>query len=199
MTELEIMIRAKQYIDLLAKGINPRTGENVGETDVVNDPNVIRCLYYVSGVLQKVIDNGGEVASKAAKKKKRSELPDFDLTDEQKSALIPKATQQSVSRIAASINELIDSEKMKKLKASTISDWLVSIGMLKSVEQSNGKHRKVPTNEGIYLGMHEKEFVDGSGVVQLYTAYDTTAQQFIFDNLDSVIEFAKQEKSAKEQ
>ena len=55
MTEIEILRHAKSYIDKLAKGINPITDQAVNENDVVNNVRVSRCLFYVSDVLDKVI------------------------------------------------------------------------------------------------------------------------------------------------
>lgn len=39
MTELEIMIRAKKYIENLANGIDPLTGQPAREDDIVNNMN----------------------------------------------------------------------------------------------------------------------------------------------------------------
>ena len=64
MTDLEMMQRAKQYIDSLANGYDPLSGKPVKDDDVVNQVRISRCLFYVSGVLQKVIDNGGEIQRK---------------------------------------------------------------------------------------------------------------------------------------
>ena len=58
-TELEILIHAKGYLDKLANGINPLTDEPLPETDVVNQVRISRCLFYVSGVLRQVIEQGG--------------------------------------------------------------------------------------------------------------------------------------------
>ena len=61
MTELEIMQRAKMYLDKLAQGIDPISGDEVPEDSVLNNVRLARCFFYVSGILQQVIDNGGTV------------------------------------------------------------------------------------------------------------------------------------------
>ena len=94
MTELESMQRAKLYIDALANGYNPLSGQPVRDDDVVNQVRVSRCLLYVSGVLQKVIDNGGEVQKK---KVPRSQKAPFALLPEQIAQLKPHSFQQSAS------------------------------------------------------------------------------------------------------
>ena len=194
MTELEIMQRAKQYIDALANGYDPLSGQPVRDDDVVNQVRVSRCLFYVSGVLQKVIDNGGEVQKK---KVPRSQKAPFALLPEQIAQLKPHSFQQSASRITASINELIDTEKMQKLKTTDITVWLLSIGMLTEVESVNGRKRKVPTPNGEMLGMKETSFINDQGVLTQYTVYDKNAQQFIFDNMETLIAFIREREAEK--
>ena len=57
--DLKVVAHAKEYIDDLARGINPLTKEEVTENDVVNQVRISRCLYYVSDVLEAVLHNGG--------------------------------------------------------------------------------------------------------------------------------------------
>ena len=63
MTELEIMQRAKMYMDKLAQGIDPISGQEVPNDSVLNNVRLARCFFYVSGVLDQVIANGGRVTS----------------------------------------------------------------------------------------------------------------------------------------
>ena len=44
MTELEKIEYAKSYIDKLANGINPLTGQPVADSDIVNHVRISRCL-----------------------------------------------------------------------------------------------------------------------------------------------------------
>lgn len=64
MTELETLERARMYVNKLANGVNPLNDEPVGDDDVVNNVRISRCLFYVSSVLEKVIENSGEVKPK---------------------------------------------------------------------------------------------------------------------------------------
>ena len=54
----------KLFGNSLANGYDPLSGNLVRDDDVVNQVRISRCLFYVSGVLQKVIDNGGEIQRK---------------------------------------------------------------------------------------------------------------------------------------
>ena len=61
MTDLEILTHAKTYLDKLADGVDPLSGEPVKDDDIVRNDRISKCLLYVSGVLTRVIENGGEV------------------------------------------------------------------------------------------------------------------------------------------
>lgn len=193
MTELEIMMRAKMYIESLANGIDPLTGQEVRADDIVNNVRISRCLFYVSGVLQKVIDNGGAVQRKSSG---RSGKADFFLTDEQKQSLAPESYAQSSSKITAAINSKIDDSVMKKLKVTTLNKWLVSAGLLMEITEPSGRTRKAPTPDGEMIGLSETVFTDNKGT-HSYVIYDRNAQQFIFDNIDAIIEFARLEAIEK--
>ena len=85
MTELDILIHAKDYIDKLAQGIDPISGQEVPEDSVINQARLVRCFFYVSGVLQKVIDNGGTVVQPPKKKSGRAY---FQITDEMRKNVV---------------------------------------------------------------------------------------------------------------
>ena len=65
MTELEIMQRAKMYLDKLANGINPVTDQPASDSDCINQVRISRCLFYVSDVLRRVavFESGVEKSS----------------------------------------------------------------------------------------------------------------------------------------
>ena len=57
MTELDTLKRAKMYIDSLARGVDPVSGQLAEEDSVINNVRISRCLFYVSDVLEKVISD----------------------------------------------------------------------------------------------------------------------------------------------
>ena len=195
MTDLEILQRAKQYIDSLANGYDPLSGNPVRDDDVVNQVRISRCLFYVSGVLQKVIDNGGEIQRKKQPKPPKPVKEPFFLTHEQIALLRPQNTALSATKVAAIANELIDDEHMQKLKGTDIAGWLLSVGLLQEVESATGRKRKVPTPNGEMLGMKETSLINEHGVPTQYTVYDKNAQQFIFDNMETLIAFIREREA----
>ncbi len=195
MTELEIMKLAKQYIDALANGTDPLSGKPVQNGDVVNQMRISRCLFYVSGVLQKVIDNGGEVQKKRIPRRQKAL---FSLTAEQASQLKPHTAAVSASRIVSVLNGLIDAEHTQKLKARELNDWLLSAGMLTEVQNADGVKRKIPTPDGERLGIRGTALTDEKGTARQFNVYDRQAQQFVFDNVDALSAFLQRTAAEEE-
>lgn len=193
MNDLDVMKRAKQYIESLAKGIDPITGNEVGENDAVNNVRISRCLFYTAEVLQKVIDNGGEVQRE---KLKRSERAEFALTDEQSAALKPADDALFISKVVNIINGQIDELTMKKLQAKTVNDWLMEHGLLTEVI-INGKPHKNPTSEGEAVGISLHSYFSREGLPIKGCVYSPEAQQFIFDNIDAIAAFAAEKNARK--
>jgi hypothetical protein len=54
MTELETIAHAKSYLEKMANGINPLTGEAVPETDLINQVRISRCLFFVSDICNNI-------------------------------------------------------------------------------------------------------------------------------------------------
>ena len=182
MTELEIMQHAKDYLDKLAKGIDPLTGREVPEGEIINNVRISRCLFYVSDVLRQVIENGGVIGAPA----KRGELAPYTLPFEARSRYAFGDWPLRVSQIAQRLNELVDLSTMQKLKTTSITKFLLQSGLLFEEEGPSGKKSKCPTEAGWKLGISPQQ---RTGLNGDYTAvvYDRQAQQFILDNLDAII------------
>ena len=181
MTELETMQRAKMFIDYLANGINPLDGHPLPEGEIVNHVKVARCLFYVSNVLQQVIQNGGSVE----KKPKGTKEP-FYLDAVRRSEFQISQKPIPITAIRERINSRIDSDTMLQLKHKSMISWLLNVGILKEEPGYDGKMKKYPTEAGIGIGiqLEHRMVMHGSYDVIVYSPQ---AQQFILDNLDGII------------
>ena len=182
MMDLEIMQHAKEYLDKLAKGIDPLTGREVPEGEIINNVRISRCLFYVSDVLRQVIENGGI----QVKTVKSSEKAPFALSFEDRARYSFGDWPATVSVIAQRLNELVDLSTMQKLKTTSITAFLMQSGLLFEEESPNGSRNKRPTEAGKNLGITTAVRNGQNGE---YTAviYSKEAQQFILDNLDAIV------------
>ena len=190
MTELETIKRAKMYIDKLANGINPLDDSNLPESDIVNNVRIARCFFFVSDVLNKVIENNGVIRMQNKYK------ADFSISFEEIQKFSFSDTPIPVTKIAERINALIDVENMKKITYNNICDWLVAVEILKIETNAEGKNRKKPSESGREMGISTEERIGNKGS---YTAvlYNRKAQQFIVDNIDAIMHLMSEKKMSK--
>lgn len=179
---LELLKHAKNYIEKMANGINPLTGENIPEDELLNNIRISRCLFYVNNILEEVYINGGINKSKS----KKATMP-FNITKEQLAHYEYNEDDLAISHIVSKINYLVDNPNMKTLKTKDVCSWLVSIGLLEEIER-NGKKSKVPTQEGKDLGMYLEHRFGYYGDYDI-VMYPKEMQEFIIDNIRSLLDF----------
>ena len=184
MTELETMQRAKMYLDQLARGIDPITGGPLPTGCGLDQQRLGRCFTYVSGVLDKVIANGGVVGTPVRTRP-------FRLTPQQRSQVQLSEFPMTVSEWINALYRAAANPEMKKLSAIAVTDWLVSRGMMAKVTDENGRTQRLPTENGKRLGISTKTRQGPDGEYQA-VFYDLNAQRFLLDNLDAII--ARSEK-----
>lgn len=183
MTELEKLERAKMYIDSLAQGENPLSGERLPEEDIVNNIRIARCLFYVSEVLGKVIDGGGRAGAK------RNGRKPFYIDSEKAMKFEYSKRPVAVSEIAKRINALCDDDEMKKFSYKSITGYLISIGLLEEISLPDGKSEKRPTSQGNEIGIFVEER-QGENRSYRVVVYNILAQEFIINNLESIFAFS---------
>lgn len=177
---LELLNRAKEYIEKLANGINPTTGELISNDSVINDIKIIRCLFFVKDVLEVNIKQCEK------SKKKINKIP-FNLTREELNNYSFENINLPISKIAKKLNELKSDEYMDKLKITDLTKWLMSIGLLE-IKEHNGKNIKLPTEEGKKMGMI-LEHRSGSYGNYSIVLYKKEMQEFIINNFECLIDF----------
>ena len=188
MTELEKIRTTKKYIDNLSKGISPIEGETIPENDIILNTKVSKSLAYVSVVLKRVIENGGIKAakSKPVKKIRNSQKLPFAVTKEQLKNFPYSEKPISVSEIARSINTLIDTNKMRSIAYTDITNWLISVGILYEAEGSEGKIKRQPTDEGLKLGISTEQR-EKEGKAYIIVVYNKDAQEYIIESMDEIL------------
>lgn len=183
MTELETMQRAKMYMDKLANGIDPIKDTELPGDSALNNVRLARCFFYVSDVLGRVIENGGNVGAKP----KTPKLPEFSATAEAVARVPISQEPLRITQFVEHINAVLGNPQMKKLSTTTITNWLLSKGILEKRAGADGNAQRLPTETGIMLGLFMEV---RRGQYGEYTAvlYGAEAQKFILDNLEAILE-----------
>ncbi len=183
MTELEKMMRAKMYINKLANGIDPLTDGEMPDDKVLNNVRISRCFFYVSEILSKIIENGGEVGRKQFVK-----ISPFIITDEQLEKVEVSEQPVGVQVISKRINEVID-DSVKKCSAVHISSWLLNEGYLSEIIRAD-KKVKIATDKGISIGIRTVDSVSVTGIGYKKNVYDAGAQRFVISNITNIENFS---------
>lgn len=182
MTELEIMQRAKMYMDKLAQGIDPISDQEMPEDSVLNNVRLARCFFYVSGVLDQVIACGGNV--------KKTPKKDFYVTEEELCRVAVSQEPIRITQFVDRIMDVINDPDRKKLKTTTITDWLIEKGFMTKQPAADGKAKRLPTAMGEQIGLTVKLREGQYGTYQA-VCYSEDAQRFLLDHLQEMLQAEK--------
>ena len=187
MTEKDKIILARKYVDYLSHGFNPLDESPVGKDDIVRNERISRCLMFVSDILGKVIENEEAPQVKAANKRSGKKEA-FFLDEAERRRFIFSDTPVTVSDIAKGLSALRDESRYTVLSGAAISEWLTITGFLIEKITDDGKSRYFVTDEGEKLGIFSEKRISKNNMPYFVNLYMRSAQEFIVDNLDAVIE-----------
>ena len=169
--------KANNIILKLANGIDPVNGEVIENDNVLNDPRMIRCFFFVSKVLENVI--AGEY-SKASKKTK------FIITDEQKDSMIFTEGEIGVNEISKCINQNINPLISKKVTGNLINRGLKRMGILSEINNDDGTRRTAINETSHNYGFIEIER-NYNGRKYFQVVANDIGKKFILDNIEEVL------------
>jgi hypothetical protein len=153
--DVEKMENAKTVLTGIAKGVDPLTGEAIKEDIFLNDPRIIRCFYYVTEVLDNVMNSSYGKSSK---------LPYFIITKDQKDMVRFPDVKIGVNEFSRQINLCIDQNTSKKLTGMEMNRRLRKMGILgEGVNAASVKMRTVTNANSANYGFElEKRTFNGT-------------------------------------
>lgn len=169
------------YLQRIADGNNPVNNMPADDDTVLNNPNVIRCMYFVKEVLEEVKRNNGHIGKNA----KRSDKLDFPVE-----ALTAFAYREDkpISKLVGQINESIDDRINLKLSYKPILQWLKLNGFLvEEFSQEFNKTVTLPTDKGHQIGIRAERRNSATGVEYMYVIYGKQAQEYIVQNMATIL------------
>ncbi len=181
MENLRILKHARHYIASMAEGINPLTGEYASPDDTVSQERIQKCCAYVAGILDKLIENGGSFSNE--------KIP-FAITPRQCMEVKISKKPIGINDFAKRINAVTE-KNMIGISGAMITSWLAENGYLtveKIVQMKETvKTRKVVNEQSEKLGITAVQSVNSSGEAYERLLYSDTAQKFILNNLDKIV------------
>ena len=113
----------------------------------------------------------------------------FEITQAELSKFEFSETPLMISQITNRINALKFNTSAARLKATDITEWLLSVGILKAVS-SDAKRHKMPSDIGNKIGISVEQRSSSNGEYCV-ALYNIEAQKFIIDNLHAIIKIIR--------
>lgn len=169
------------YLQRIAEGNNPINNTPADEDSVLNNPNVIRCMFFVKEVLEEVKRNNGYIG----KKSKKSEKLDFPM---EVLASFSYKEDKAISKFVEQINESVDESVYKKVNYKSITQWLKFNGFLQEeYSQEFCKNITVPTEKGSQIGIQSERRNSGKGAEYMLVIYGKQAQEYLVKNMEKIL------------
>lgn len=163
---------AIKYVERIAEGHNPVNNMPLENEDVLNNPNIIRCMYFIKDVLEEVRRNDGIVGGKSSKE---PTLPfPTEILDN-----FTYSEDKSITHVLNQIYEPIADMNVKKVSVTKVTATLKEEGyLLDEPNPETGKTRKVPSIKGRELGIYivEREY---NGRMYQSVTYNRNAQEYV--------------------
>ncbi len=202
MDKLQVIKRAKAYMDMLSDGIDPICGESVENDSALQQERLRKCFSFISGILDEIIKTNGIVSLPATEssqgytvvKKKAA----FSISSRQRSDIQITGNPIIPSAFIKNINSVVDTEIMEKLSLTTINSWLLKHGYLteSKVPAVINRNIKTVTPLSAQIGIIEKTVINPkTGEAKPQLLFSQQAQEFILNNIESIVssEISKRE------
>lgn len=135
--------KANDLILKLANGISPVDDEAIKGDNLLNDPRMIRCFFYISNVLDNLVK--GEY-SKATNRLK------FIITDEEKANITFTLGEIGANEISKCINKNINPLISKRTTGNLINRGLKRMEILTEVINDDGSKRTAVNEKSVDYG-----------------------------------------------
>lgn len=186
MTELEKIRYTKEFIDKLANGINPLDETLIPDGDLLNNVRISRCMFYVSGILEKVCEDMSAPVKK--KRIKNADKEPFFVGADQAAKFQYDEGGLALGDIVKRLNELIDLDVMQRVRSGYISDWLASENLVTVTVAENAQAYKRVTEEGKAFGLKEEFRFGSNGMKYTIIVLDINAQKRIVEQINAIAE-----------
>jgi len=172
MADLELLNKAQDYIEKLANGINPLNGEKITDESVLNNIEIIRCLFHANYVLKQVIDNDGEIGRKK-QHTKTAFVYDEELIKQVYISPIPIVLSQIVTNIRSVFKNM-------RLYYKDVAPILYNKGIL--IDNPTGNPKFMASPEAADFGIWSEIKKGHRGEYQK-TLFDEDGQRYVLECL----------------
>lgn len=179
--EARKLSRSIEILKAIADGVNPFTNDCLEDNTIFNDARMVRCLYYVIEVLEKV--NRGEIGQQVFRK----DLP-FMITPEEKSKIVLPEENIGVNAFAKCVNQVINPNRSKKLTGTVLNNQLKKMGILSEEKTSEGKTQTVTNVNSSQYGIETMK-IDYNGATYDKVVFNEKGKRFLIEHLEEIMSY----------
>lgn len=176
MTERDKIQKAKEVLLKIAHGTNPITGNEMEGEEILNDPRIIRCFYFVADILQNVLD--GRYTNK--------KYATFVITPEQKSRIRLPEGKIGVNAFSKCVNDVLDMTS-KQLTGLELNKKLKQMNILSETVNSEGKSATTINENSIKFGFELEHRSYNNREYDMVVMNDI-GKKYLLDNLETIMD-----------
>ncbi len=174
---------ATVYVNRMAEGKNPVYNTATKPEDVLNNPNIIRCMYFIRDVLYAVAEQGGEIGSQEeAKAPEPSKHYPFEVLE----GFVYKE-DLSITHFLNQLLAMANDPMVRPLTYYPIIAWFKDHGYLEDQVTATGQKVSAPTRLGKSMGIYQEHRKNFHGEEYDVVMYGKVIQEFMAKNLKAII------------
>jgi hypothetical protein len=200
MDKLQIIAHAKDYMDLLAQGIDPIQKEPIAADSVVLQARMQKCFAFVAQILDELMTRNGFVAlnpQDADRYEIIEKKTPFSLNEEQLRRIPVSPTPITPTAFCNAINRVANGMKMENLSSKSLNAWLLAQEFIKESKEPATIRRTVRrlSEHSSEIGLQEQQRVDAqTGEIKKQLVFSLQTQTYLLAHLNEIAAFSVKRK-----
>lgn len=182
--EKEKIVKASEILNKIANGINPVNGEPIGNDCFLQDPRMIRCLFFVQQVLNEAAERPASIYKPAPAK--------FIISAEEKSRVRFPEENIGINQFAKCINAVIDVNVSRKLTGVQMNNQLKKMGILSEESIGEGRKRTIANENSQQYGVVSEKRIY-NGVEYDKVCFNDIGKKFLLNDLERILEYGDED------
>ncbi len=175
--DLEKLTKAREITLKMANGVNPLTGESIGKEHFLQDPRIIRCLFFIADALKQQLE---ETVYRVRRPSS------FIISPEEKEQIRFAEGKIGVNEFSKCVNKVLDLTRSKKLTGVELNKRLKKMGFLTEEETPDGKSRTTVNSQSLECGF-ETELRNYNGNEYQMVLMNDKGKRYLLDNLETIM------------
>lgn len=211
--KLDLMRRAKEYMECLAGGADPVSGQPLSRADPMGSERMQRCFAFVAKILGEVIAErespaptrcpAGKAAEPAGQEDvpprkrqrgARSERIPFTITAEALETVPVTEQPASISEMIRRLSAAQGTEEKTDLTARLLFTGFHKMGFLDAPDSAS---QRMPTLAGEEMGFIRLRRTNSAGQVYMVNMLLEEGQRFLLDHLEEILQCGRQAVQAQ--